>query len=212
MELVSTEIENYCRRFTQEESPLFKELVKETYQKMEMPEMQVGQLEGAFLRLLVRLVQAQRVLEIGTFTGYSSLCMAEALNGNGSLITCDIDPIATSIAQKYWDKSPFGRQIILKLGPALDTLRDITGSFDLVFIDADKENYIHYWESCVPKVRVGGLIIADNVLWSGRVLNPQDSTDKAISAFNEHVSRDPRVEKVMLSVRDGMTLAVKTGR
>jgi caffeoyl-CoA O-methyltransferase len=135
--------------------------------------------------------------------------MAEGLPDDGKLITCDIDPKTTQIAQKYWSRSPHGKKIELKLGPALETLKTIEGSFDLIFIDADKMNYINYWELCLPKIRRGGLLVIDNVLWSGSVLNPEDETERAIAQFNKHVC-DERVEVVMLPIRDGVTLAWKS--
>ncbi|MGB8217629.1 MAG: class I SAM-dependent methyltransferase [Candidatus Methanoperedens sp.] len=207
--IVPQKIERYCRENSTPESRILRDLVVETYKNTAFPEMQVGHLEGAFLRMLVRLVRARRVLELGTFTGYSSLVMAEALPEDGKLVTCDIDPVATEIAKKYWSRSPHGRKIELKLGPALETLKTIDGVFDLVFIDADKENYINYWESCMPKTHPGSLFVIDNVLWSGDVLLPKDETARAISEFNRHVYSDSRVEVVMLPVRDGITLAWK---
>ena len=207
--LVSEALEKYAEAHSTAESKLFKELARETYAETSIPQMQVGHLEGSFLRLLVRISSARRVLEIGTFTGYSALAMAEGLPEDGTLITCDIDPEATAIAGKYWAENPHGKKIELKLGPALETLKTLKGPFDFVFIDADKENYVNYWEAVLPSLSQGGLIAADNVLWSGRVLRPQDMTDRAIAAFNEHVARDQRVEAVMLTVRDGITLAWK---
>ncbi len=188
---------------------LLHELVAETFAHTAFPEMEVGHLEGAFLRILVRLLRAKRILELGTFTGYSSLLMAEGLPDDGKLITCDINLVATEIAKKYWSRSPHGKKIELKLGPALETLKTIEGIFDLVFIDADKVNYINYWELCLPKIRRGGLLVIDNVLWSGSVLNPEDATERAIDEFNKHVYNDKRAEVVMLPIRDGVTLAWK---
>ena len=207
--IVPKKIEAYAARHTEKESSLLKRLVRATYRRTEIPQMQVGHLEGAFLRLLVHLTRARRILEIGTFTGYSALVMAEALPTSGHLITCDIDPVNTRIARKFWRASPHGKKITLKLGPAAQTIRRLKGPFDFVFIDADKENYIRYWDLCLPKVRRGGLIAADNVLWSGRVLNPESKTDRAVARFNKHVKKDARVEAVMVTVRDGITLARK---
>lgn len=207
--IVPKKIEQYCRKHTNPESQLLHELVAETFEHTAFPEMEVGHLEGAFLRILVRLLRAKRILELGTFTGYSSLLMAEGLPDDGKLITCDIDPETTQIAKKYWSRSPHGKKIELKLGPALETLKTIEGLFDLVFIDADKVNYINYWELCLPKIRPGGLLVIDNVLWSGSVLNPEDETERAIDEFNKHVYNDKRVEVVMLPIRDGVTLAWK---
>ncbi len=207
--LVPEAIEQYAVEHSAAESPLLQELVRETYASTELPQMQVGRLEGAFLRLLVRLTRAKRVLEIGTFTGYSALVMAEALPPSGKLVTCDIDPKATAIARRFWARSPHGSKIELKLGPAAETLKKLRGPFDMVFIDADKLNYIRYWEACMPKVRKGGLLVADNVLWGGGVLHPKEESDKALAAFGDHVQGDRRVESVMLTVRDGLTLAYK---
>ncbi len=207
--IVSKKIEQYCREHTTPESKLLHELVVDTIKHTAYPEMEVGHLEGAFLRMLVRLLRAKRILELGTFTGYSSLIMAEGLPDDGELITCDIDPETTEIAKRYWSRSPHGKKIELKLGPALETLKTFEGPFDLVFIDADKENYVNYWEICISKIRHGGLLVVDNVLWSGSVLRPEDETDRAIADFNKHVYNDKRVEVVMLPIRDGVTVAWK---
>ena len=203
------DLENYCTRHSSSETQVFTDLARETYQTVEWPQMQVGHLEGAFLRMLVRISRAQRILEIGTFTGYSTLAMAEVLPPGGTLVTCDINPVTTALARKYWDRTSCGRQIESHLGPAIETIQKLPGHFDLVFIDADKENYISYWEAILPRVKQGGLIVADNVLWSGKVLCPKEESDYAIVRFNQHVKNDPRVDRVMLTVRDGITLAVK---
>lgn len=208
-DLIPKAIERYAHAHTSSESPLLAALAKTTHEKTEVPQMQTGHLEGSFLRLLVRAIEAKHVLEIGTFTGYSALCMAEGMPQGGKLITCDVDKTVTKIAREHWNQSHHGKKIFLELGPALGTLKKLKGPFDLVFIDADKENYLNYWNACLPKVRQGGLILVDNVLWSGRVLDPKDATDKAIVHFNEAVSNDKRVDLVMLTIRDGVTLAVK---
>jgi caffeoyl-CoA O-methyltransferase len=202
-------IQAYADAHSSPEATLFKELAAETRASTTQPQMMVGHGEGLLLRCLVRMTAARRVLEIGTFTGYSALAMAEGLPEGGELITCDVDPATSAIAQKYWDRSPHGKKIVLKLGPALDTLSRLAGPLDLVFIDADKQNYVHYWDACIPKVRAGGVLIADNVLWSGEVLAPKDVEARALAAFNEHVLRDPRVDLVMLPIRDGVSVAVK---
>jgi caffeoyl-CoA O-methyltransferase len=207
--LVPEAIEEYASAHTEPASSLFEQLRNETYAKMEMPQMQVGPIEGTFLRLLVRLARAKRVLEIGMFTGYSTLMMAEGLPEDGELITCEINPKAEEVARRYFAKSPHGKKIKIRMGPALQTIESLTGPLDMVFIDADKENYPRYYDAVLPLLRAGGLIVADNVLWSGRVLKPKDQTDRAIVAFNEKVAKDTRVEKVMLTVRDGITLALK---
>ncbi|MFZ5472113.1 MAG: O-methyltransferase [Myxococcota bacterium] len=207
--LVPAAIEAYAVDHSEKPSALLDKLREETYAKMSAPQMQVGPLEGDFLRLLVRLVRAKRVLEIGMFTGYSALMMAEGLADDGELITCDVDPKAEEVARRYFAQSPHGKKIHVRMGPALKTIQSLQGLFDLVFIDADKENYVHYFEAVLPLVRPGGLIVADNTLWSGRVLSPKEVTDQAIVAFNQKVANDARVEKVLLTVRDGMMLALK---
>jgi caffeoyl-CoA O-methyltransferase len=206
MNLISEAIEDYARKHTEPPSPLLEALTRDTYANMPSAQMQVGPLEGAFLRLLVRLTQAKRVLEIGMFTGYSGLCMAEGLPDDGELITCDINSKAEQMARRYFAQSPHGRKIQIRMGPALETIKTLKGPLDLVFIDADKENYGAYFDAVLSLVRPSGLIVADNTLWSGRVLDPQAESDRAIVAFNEKVAKDPRVEKVLLTVRDGMTL------
>jgi len=207
--VVPEEIEEYALLHSSREDPLLQALAQDTQSNAKLPQMQTGHVEGSFLRMLVQSSNARRVLEIGTYTGYSALSMAMGLPEDGRVITCDIDPEATAMARQYWEKSGHGEKIDLRLGPALETIESLEGPFDFVFIDADKENYVNYWEAVLPKVRRGGLIAVDNVLWSGRVLDPKDALDHAIVAFNRHVRYDDRVELVMLTVRDGVTLARK---
>jgi len=206
---IPEDIQAYADAHSSPEATLYQELAAETRAATTQPQMMVGHGEGLLLKLLVRMTSARRVLEIGTFTGYSALAMAEGLPDGGEIVTCDIDPKATAIATKYWNRSPHGKKIVLRLGPALDTIAGLTGAIDLVFIDADKTNYTRYWDACLPKVRAGGVILADNVLWSGEVLAPKEADALALAAFNEHIARDPRVEHVMLPIRDGITVAVK---
>ena len=207
--IVDEQIEKYAFDHTAPESELFERLEKETYSQMSSPQMQVGRIEGRFLNMLVRLLSARRVLEIGMFTGYSALMMAEALADDGRIITCDVDPKAEAIARRYFAESPHGHKIEVRMAPALDTISTLSEPLDMVFIDADKGNYSNYYEACFPLLRPGGLIVADNVLWSGQVLDPADEDSRAIVAFNARVQSDPRVENVMLTVRDGMMLAWK---
>jgi caffeoyl-CoA O-methyltransferase len=206
---LSEAIEEYVSRHCVEENALLAELAKETREKAEMPQMMVGPTEGAFLRFLVRMVGARHAIEIGTFTGYSSLWIAEGLPADGQLVTLDLDMKSLEMARYYWARSPHGRKITWKIGDALDTLKLIQGPVDFIFIDADKENYLNYWRLCVPKLRRGGIIVVDNVLWGGRVVKPEDKLDFKINAFNAHVMADKRVESVMLPVRDGITVALK---
>lgn len=209
MNFIDKSIERYCTDHTGAASPLLAELAEETLSNTVTPRMLTGPTEGQFLKMLVQLSQAQRVLEIGTFTGYSALSMAEGLPDNGQLITCEVDSLVEVIARRYFAKSPHGHKIDLRMGPALTTLSTLDEMFDLIFIDADKENYLNYYEAVVPKLRPGGLIVVDNTLWSGKVLNPQDATDKAIAHLNQRILHDARVENVLLTVRDGINLIRK---
>ncbi len=207
--LVPEAIEAYAVQHTSALPELYERLRRETLERTEWPQMQVGPMEGRLLKLLARLTGARLAVEIGTFTGYSALSIAEGLPEGGRLITCDVDPETSAIAQRYFDEAPWGHKIELRLGRALDTLEQVEGPVDLAFIDADKVSYVDYWEALVPLVRSGGLIVVDNVLWSGKVLDPQDDSTRAIARFNEHARADDRVELVMLTVRDGMTLALR---
>ena len=185
------------------------QLELETYDQLEIPHMLTGRIEGQLLKMLAGLVEARRIVEVGTFGGYSAISMAEALPEDGYLITCEVDPVAIKFAKRFFNESLHGKKIILKEGPALDTLKKLSGSFDMAFIDADKENYLNYYEALLPIMRPGGLIVVDNVLWSGRVLNPKEPSDHAIHRFNQRVMHDHRVEKVMLTIRDGVSLLRK---
>lgn len=210
--LVPPLVEDYVGAHSADESDLLAELRARTHAELSMPQMQVGHVEGALLRLLVGLSGARRVLEIGTFSGYSALCMAEALPEGGALITCDIDPVATALAREFFGRSPHGAKIELRLAPALDTVAQLKAEqrrFDMIFIDADKVNYPAYYAACWDLLRQGGLFVADNTLWSGRVINPTSDEDHAIARFNAQVHADPRVDHVLLSVRDGIMLARK---
>lgn len=209
MDFVNEDIENYAYDHTQTEDDFLWRLELETYDQLEIPQMLTGRIEGRLLKMLAQLVEARRIIEIGTFGGYSALSMAEALPEDGYLITCEMDPVAVKFAKRFFDESPHGKKITLREGPALDTLKTLSGSFDMAFIDADKENYLNYYEALLPLMRSGGLIVVDNVLWGGRVLNPQETSDHAIHRFNQRVKDDHRVEKVMLTIRDGVSLLRK---
>jgi caffeoyl-CoA O-methyltransferase len=205
--IVDERVEAYAEAHTTPDGELFERLAEETRAKTTAPQMMVGRIEGQFLAALVRLTKARRILEIGTFTGYSAISMASALPSDGELITCDVDPEATEIARRYMDESGHGDKIDIRLGPALETLETLDGPFDIVFIDADKPNYRNYYEASLPLLADDGVMIADNVLWSGRVVESGgDESTQAIKEFNDHVAADDRVVSVMLSVRDGMTL------
>lgn len=207
--LVPQPIEAYATAHTEPVGPVLEALREETYASLAAARMQVGPLEGTFLRLLTQLVGARRAVEVGTFTGYSALCIAQGLPEDGELITCDVNPETSAMARRYWDQTPDGKKIRSVVGPALETIANLEGPIDLVFIDAEKTGYDGYYEGLLPKVRQGGLLVIDNTLWSGRVLDPQSADDHAIVAFNAKLAADSRVEKVLLTVRDGMTLARK---
>ena len=209
MDFIDEKIEQYAFDHTSEEGELLRRLEKETYEKLEIPQMTTGRIEARLLKLLARLVGAQCILEIGTFAGYSALSMAEALPADGTLVTCDEDPVAIAFAQKYFSESPHGKKIKQMEGPALESIKKLTGPFDMAFIDADKIKYSNYYEAILPMISPGGLIAVDNVLWSGRVLDPQDESDRAIHEFNERVVKDQRVESVLLTVRDGLNCIIK---
>ncbi len=211
--IVNDAVEDYAAEHTTALGELFERLAEETREKTTAPQMMVGRIEGQFLARLVRLSGAKRILELGTFTGYSSISMASELPADGRIITCDVDPDATSIARRYMDESGFGDRIEIRLGPALETVETLEGPFDIVFIDADKPNYKAYYEAALPLLAENGLLIADNVLWSGRVVEEDgEESTLAIKDFNEHVANDERVVSVMLTVRDGMTLVQKRQR
>jgi caffeoyl-CoA O-methyltransferase len=202
MEIIDPRIEEYVERFTTPHDPLLAELSEETARELGMPQMLTGPVAGRLLELLVWIAQPKRVVEIGTFSGHSALAMAAALPDGGRIDACEIDPERAAFAQRYFDRSPHGSKITLNVGPALETLERLEGTFDFVFIDADKEGYVDYYEAVLPRLAERGLIVADNTLAGGRVV---DETPP-IAAFNEHVAADPRSVQVVLSVRDGMTL------
>ncbi|MFO0616742.1 MAG: class I SAM-dependent methyltransferase [Polyangiaceae bacterium] len=204
-------LDTYVEEHSRARGPLFDELREVTYARANSPGMQVGRVEGALLAMLVKISGARRILEIGTFTGYSALSMAEALPPDGKLVTCDIDAQVVSIAKEFFAKSGFGDRIESRMGDALDTIRAMPRDevYDLVFIDADKARYPDYYEAVLPHVPVGGLIVADNTLWSGAVLDPKTPDDIGITTFNRLVTGDQRVENVLLPVRDGVMLVRK---
>src|SRR5919106_1435734 len=189
IELTPLGIEEYAERHSKPLSETHAKLWLETYSKTRNPGMMVGAVEGAFLRMLVRMTGARRILEIGTFTGYSALAWAEALPKDGRVVTCDVNAETVAIAKRYFAQSPHGHKIEVKLGPALESLKVLTGPFDICFIDADKVNYGAYYDACVELVRARGLIVLDNMLQGGRVLSPNDSSAKAIDVLNQRIRR-----------------------
>jgi caffeoyl-CoA O-methyltransferase len=209
---IDERVEQYAEEHSSPPPELFARLATETHEKSESPQMMVGRIEGNFLALLVRTLRARRVLELGTFTGYSSIAMARALPVDGRLITCDVNEETTKIARRYAQEAGVVDRIDYRLGPALETVGGLDGEFDLVFIDADKVNYVNYYEATLPLLAASGLMVVDNTLWSGRVADPQedDESVRAIRELNDHVRDDPRVDNVLLTVRDGMNLVWQT--
>lgn len=206
-EIVPEPIERYAQAHTTPPPPLLAELAEETRATLQVPQMLTGPIEGRFLQQLVFASGARRVLELGTYSGYSALSMAEGLPADGRIDTCEADERHVEVARRYIARSAYADRITVHLGPALETIARLDGEFDLVFIDADKVNYVNYYEAVLPRLSERGLIVADNTLWSGRVLDPDDDEGtQAIVAFNEHVRNDDRVVSVQLTVRDGVTL------
>ena len=206
--IVPEEIEDYAAAHTTPPEALLAELAEETRATLRSPQMLTGTIEGRLLELLVHGLQAKRVLELGTYSGYSSLSMAGGLPPDGRIDTCEVEEAHAEVARRYIARSPYADRITVHLGPALETIAQLEGEFDFVFIDADKVNYLNYYEAVLPRLSREGLIAADNTLWSGRVIDESDDSDdtRAIREFNEHVRNDSRVTSVMLSVRDGVTL------
>ena len=211
--LVPSEIEAYAERHSMPESPVCRALREETRRTMEYPQMVVGPLEGAFLKMMTQLVGAKRVLEIGMFAGYSALCFAEALPDDGTVITCEIDEQSAAVARRYIAQASVGNKISIRMGPALDTMRTLTGPFDLIFIDADKTNYLNYYRRSLDLLAPKGVILIDNVLWSGEVLKqpPPDESTAAIQELNRTVAADPGVTAVLVTIRDGILVVRRTG-
>jgi caffeoyl-CoA O-methyltransferase len=209
--LVSPEIEVYAQAHSSPESTVRRALREETQQKMEYAQMLVGPLEGAFLHMMTQLVGAKRVLEIGMFTGYSALCFAEALPEDGMVVTCEIDEESAALARQYFSRSPVGKKIDIRMGAALETMSGLTGLFDVIFIDADKFNYVNYYRRALDLLSPKGVILIDNVLWSGEVLKqpPPDDRTAVIQELNRAVAQDSRVNAVLVTIRDGILVVKK---
>lgn len=210
MHFISQELEDYIEQHSEKEPELLAALNKETYQKILLPRMLSGHFQGRVLSMLAKLIRPKNILEIGTYTGYSALCLCEGMQEGGVLHTIDIKEELVDFQRKHFDKSPWGKQIVQHLGKATAIIPELEVKFDLVFIDADKENYINYFELIVPKMNKGGIILSDNVLWSGKVLeplNPKDISTKILLEYNALLKNDPRVETVLLPIRDGLTVS-----
>jgi caffeoyl-CoA O-methyltransferase len=210
MHFLSDELDTYVTDHSQDEPELLVQLNRETHQKILAPRMLSGHFQGRVLSMLSKIIHPVSVLEIGTYTGYATLCLAEGLAGNGTIDTIDNEEELFDFQRKYFDKSVWANQIIQHLGDGLDIIPTLTKKYDLVFIDADKENYINYFHLIVPMMNKGGIILSDNVLWSGKVLeelNPKDITTKILLDYNQLLKEDPRVETVLLPIRDGLTVS-----
>jgi len=203
---LSDELENYITEHSEKTGSVEQSLRKETLSLGSPSGMMSGDSVGNFLKFLVQINHCKRILEIGTFTGYSALMMASALPEDGELITCDVNSKTSKIAQNHWNKSPHGGKIKLILGEALNTLGGIGDSFDLIFIDADKNNYYNYFEICKNKLSNNGIMVVDNVLWSGRVLNPEDDQTESIDTFNKKITADKAFWNTIVPIRDGLMI------
>jgi len=210
MDFLPTAINDYVEAHTRQESGVLQELERETYLKVLMPRMLSGHLQGQVLRMLSQMIQPERILEIGTFTGYSAICLADGLRPGGELHTIDINEELRPMVSSYFEKAGITEKVKYHTGNALDIIPTLDFAFDIVFIDADKENYSNYFDLVIDRIRAGSYIIADNVLWSGKVLDAKPDKDTAaIIAFNDKVQADPRVENVLLPVRDGLMVMRK---
>jgi len=210
MHFISDELDDYVTQHSEDEPKLLSALNKETYQKILLPRMLSGHFQGRVLSMLSKLIRPKSILEIGTYTGYATLCLCEGLQENGTVHTIDINEELFDFQRKYFDKSPWGNQITQHLGDALEIIPNINTKLDLVFIDADKENYISYFNMIVPMMEKGGIILSDNVLWSGKVvepLHPKDKSTKELLEYNQLLKDDLRVETVLLPIRDGLTVS-----
>lgn len=213
MEFISEALAAYCEAHTSQEDELLQALNRETHAKVMMPRMLSGPLQGKLLEMLIKIRQPKTILEIGTYTGYSAICMARGLSEEGKLITLDINDELETMVRGYFDRAGLSEKIDYRLGNALDLIPQLEGSFDFVFIDADKANYINYYNLVIDRVNQGGIILADNVLWSGKVIQQEgqklDKDTKILIEYNQMVQEDPRVDNILLPIRDGLMMAVK---
>lgn len=210
MHFISEDLEDYVANHSQNEPELLAKLNKETYQKILQPRMLSGHFQGRVLSMLSKIINPENILEIGTYTGYATLCLAEGMAKNGSIDTIDLNEELFDFQKKYFDLSEWKNQIVQHLGSGIDIIPTLNKKYDLVFIDADKENYINYFHLIVPIMNKGGIILSDNVLWSGKVveeLDPKDTSTKILVEYNQLLNNDTRVETVLLPIRDGLTVS-----
>lgn len=210
MHFLSDELDDYVTQHSQSEPELLAQLNRETHLKILQPRMLSGHFQGRVLSMLSKIIHPTNILEIGTYTGYATLCLAEGLAENGTIDTIDVNEELVDFQRKYFDRSQWSNQIFQHLGPALDIITTLSKKYDLVFIDADKDNYINYFHAIVPIMNKGGIILSDNVLWSGKVVEEvkaNDRTTKLLMEYNQLLKNDPRVETVLLPIRDGLTVS-----
>tara|TARA_B100001250_G_scaffold103406_1_gene87182 strand:+ start:8048 stop:8686 length:639 start_codon:yes stop_codon:yes gene_type:complete len=208
MKFITKEIENYSKNHTEKEPKLLSELNRETWANVMMPRMLSGHIQGRLLSMFSKMIKPKNIIEIGTYTGYSALCMAEGIKNNGKLHTLDINEEYTSIAERYFNRSEYRNNITQHIGNALEIIPTLNYRFQLAFIDADKENYSNYFDLIIEKIDLYGYIIADNVLWSGKVTKAEKDTEtEALDSYNKKVLNDPRVETILLPIRDGLMVS-----
>jgi predicted O-methyltransferase YrrM len=212
MEFISNTLYDYVVAHSQEEPPLLADLYRQTHLKVLQPRMLSGPLQGRFLSVLAKLLQPKKILEVGTFTGYATLCLAEGLAKDGQIDTLDKNEELVDFQRSFFDRSPWGKQIHQHYGDAIQIIPTLEGQYDLVFLDADKKNYLNYVELLLPKIKKGGLLLSDNVLWSGKVLEETQKNDQdtaVLKEYNQKLAKHPKLETVLLPLRDGLTLSRK---
>ena len=212
MHFIPEALDQYTVQHSEDEPELLQALTRETYQKVLQPRMLSGHYQGRVLSIISKLIRPKTILELGTFTGYSALCLAEGLQKDGELHTIDINDELVTFQRRYFNQSEYGAQIHQHLGPALEIIPKLNLTFDLVFMDADKPNYINYFHKIIDKLNPGGVILSDNVLWSGKVIEPLDKNDistKIVLDYNRLLKEDERLETVLLPIRDGLTVSIK---
>jgi caffeoyl-CoA O-methyltransferase len=210
IDLLTENIHRYCKEHTASDNRLLSELEKYTWDNEDVPQMISGQMVGKFLQSIIRMLAAQKIVEVGTFTGYSALQMAEAIPLHGEIHTCELMKKHAATAQSFFNKSDYGKKITIHEGPALKSLEILkAGNFDMAFIDADKSNYLEYYKRCLVLIRAGGVIILDNMLWSGSVVDPNDDDSKALRKTGDYIQEDNRVFNMLFPIRDGLMLCIK---
>ena len=210
IDAITENIHKYCKEHTASDNRLLSELERYTWENEDVPQMISGQMVGKFLQSIIRMIAAKKIVEVGTFTGYSALQMAEAIPLDGEIHTCELMKKHTETARSFFDKSDYGKKITIHQGPALESLEQMKSvSFDLAFIDADKSNYLEYYQHCLVLIRTGGVIVLDNMLWGGDVLDPQDDDAKALRRTGDFIKNDQRVFNTLLPIRDGLMLCIK---